>query len=102
MLLRGLARRPLLRVGCFSTETISEKAIPKSIKSFSIMARFRSFASGALFASAVGMYVITFQLQSLLDEVKSAVHDVAARQQVIDDRVNTLHDQLSRINESQE
>jgi hypothetical protein len=34
--------------------------------------------------------VISFQLQGLLDEVKSAVHDVSIRQQMIEDRLSKL------------
>lgn len=62
----------------------------------SIMTRFKSFISGALFASAAGMYVITFQLQGLLDEVKSAVHDVSIRQQVIEDKISKINQERAR------
>ena len=56
----------------------------------SVMSRVRAFASGAVFASAVGMYMIAFQLQGLLDEVKSAVHDVSVRQQLIESKIAKL------------
>ena len=46
-----------------------------------------------MFASAAGMYVIAFQVQGLLDEVKSSIHDVAIRQQMIEDKVAKLSDQ---------
>ncbi len=62
----------------------------KTVKNCSIFSRFRSFASGAVFASAVGMYVLTFQLQGLLDEVRAAVHDVAVRQQVLESKVANI------------
>ena len=64
--------------------------VPPSKPRCSIVSRFKSFVSGALFASAAGMYVISFQLQGLLDEVKSAVHDVSIRQQMIEDRLSKL------------
>lgn len=85
----------------FSTEVAKpvEQVAPTKKKSCSILSRFRSFTSGALFASAVGMYVITFQLQGLLDEVKSAVHDVAVRQKRIDEKVHALETQLTKQNE---
>ena len=59
----------------------------KIVKKCSVVSRFRSFFSGALFASAVGMYVITFQLQGMLDEVRAAVHDVSVRQHVIETKL---------------
>jgi hypothetical protein len=68
-----------------------ETVVRPQKKSCSILSRFRSFIGGAVFASAAGMYIITFQLQSLLDEVKSAVHDVAIRQQMIEDRIAKLN-----------
>ena len=55
-----------------------------------ILSRFRAFVGGAVFASAVGMYVIAFQLQGLLDEVKSAVHDVSIRQAKIETKLSKL------------
>lgn len=66
---------------CAAIEKTVEK--PKS----HVMIRFRSFFSGAVFASAVGMYFLAFQLQGLLDEVKSAVHDVSIRQQMIEQKI---------------
>ena len=64
--------------------------VTKTVKKCSIFSRFKSFASGAVFASAVGMYVLTFQLQGLLDEVRSAVHDVSVRQQVLESKLANL------------
>jgi hypothetical protein len=59
----------------------------------SVFSRFRAFVGGAVMASAVGMYVIAFQLQGLLDEVKSAVHDVSVRQTMIESKLAKLsHD----------
>jgi|LauGreDrversion4_2_1035121.scaffolds.fasta_scaffold255938_2 hypothetical protein len=63
--------------------------VTKTVNKCSIVSRVKSFASGAVFASAVGMYVLTFQLQGLLDEVRAAVHDVAVRQQVLESKINT-------------
>lgn len=57
----------------------------------SVFSRFRAFIGGAVFASAAGMYVIAFQLQGLLDEVKSSIHDVAIRQQMIEDKLAKLN-----------
>lgn len=67
-----------------------QPVVTKTVKKCSIFSRFRSFASGAVFASAVGMYVLTFQLQGLLDEVRAAVHDVAVRQQVLESKVANI------------
>ena len=73
-----------------ASESIQTPVKPMK-KSCSIVSRFKSFVGGALFASAAGMYIITFQLQGLLDEVKSAVHDVSVRQQMIEDRLAKLN-----------
>ena len=51
-----------------------------------------------MFASAVGMYVIAFQLQGLLDEVRSAVHDVSIRQQLIETKISQLNHQQQPVN----
>jgi hypothetical protein len=67
-----------------------ETVVKPDKKSCSIISRFRAFFGGAFFASAAGMYVISFQLQGLLDEVKSAVHDVAVRQHMIEERLSKL------------
>lgn len=66
--------------------------VPQKVKC-SVISRFKSFVGGAVFASAAGMYVITFQLQGLLDEVKSSIHDVAIRQQMIEDKIAKLNEQ---------
>lgn len=63
----------------------------KSKTETSAVSRVKSFFSGAVFASALGMYVITFQLQGLLDEVKTAVHDVAVRQQFLETKISKLN-----------
>lgn len=84
----------LRRLSEVATKPAIETPVPhvKPVKkSCSIMTRFKSFIGGALFASAAGMYIITFQLQGLLDEVKSAVHDVSIRQQMIEDRLAKLN-----------
>jgi hypothetical protein len=73
---------------CEVTPKVVEVSPPKL--RCSIASRFKAFVSGALVASAAGMYVISFQLQGLLDEVKSAVHDVSIRQQMIEDRLSKL------------
>ena len=73
------------RLLCNVVTTVETPKIPK--RTCSIMTRFRSFFSGAVFASAVGMYVVAFQLQGMLDEVKSAVHDVSIRQQLIEQKI---------------
>lgn len=90
-----------LSVRRFSTEVVKPVVAPeqKAKKCCSILTRFRSFASGALFASAVGMYVITFQLQGLLDEVKAAVHDVSARQRFIDEKVQSLQRDVNNMSQ---
>lgn len=67
-----------------------QPVVTKTVKNCSIFSRLRSFASGAVFASAVGMYVLTFQLQGLLDEVRAAVHDVAVRQQALESKVANI------------
>lgn len=67
-----------------------ETVVKPEKKNCSVLSRFRAFLSGAFFASAAGMYVISFQLQGLLDEVKSAVHDVAVRQHMIEERLAKL------------
>ena len=84
----SLSRR-LLCAGSSPVAT-EQQVVTKTVKKCSIFSRFKSFASGAVFASAVGMYVLTFQLQGLLDEVRAAVHDVAIRQQVLETKVANL------------
>ena len=85
--------RRILAASATTTEQAATVVAPnrvvetKIIKKCSIMSRARSFFSGAVFASAVGMYVITFQLQGLLDEVRSAVHDVSIRQQFLESKI---------------
>jgi hypothetical protein len=69
------------------TPAVELRAKPRA----GVLPRVRSFVSGALFASAAGMYVITFQLQGLLDEVRSAVHDVSIRQQLIETKLAQLN-----------
>lgn len=79
------------RLFCTATPELPPKA------KCSVAARFRSFFFGAVCASAVGMYVIAFQLQGLLDEVRSAVHDVALRQQMIEHKLeNKLEHKLEQ------
>ena len=75
---------------CEVTVKPTVEAVVPPKKSCSILSRFRAFLGGAFFASAAGMYVLSFQLQGLLDEVKSAVHDVAVRQQMIEERLAKL------------
>jgi len=74
----------------------------KNVKKSSILSRFQSFFSGAIFASAVGMYVITFQLQGMLDEVRAAVHDVSVRQQFLESKVSKLGETPSVAGDAQE
>jgi len=85
----GAVRHSARRMFCASAEQSVDA--PKQIPTFSIVSRLKSFFSGAVFASAVGMYVITFQLQGALDEVKSAVHDVSARQQFLESKISKLN-----------
>lgn len=82
-----LSRRLLCAAG---TPEPAAAVVTKKVVKCSIVSRVKSFASGAVFASAVGMYVLTFQLQGLLDEVRAAVHDVAVRQQVLESKINTV------------
>ncbi len=68
----------------------SAQVVTKTVRKCSAFSRFKRFAAGAVFASAVGMYVLSFQLQGLLDEVRAAVHDVAIRQQVLESKVANI------------
>lgn len=83
-----LYRSVLRRFTAVDTATAAAGTVAAPVqaakKTTSVLSRFRAFASGAVFASAVGMYVISFQLQGLLDEVRSAVHDVSMRQTMIE------------------
>ena len=85
----SLSRR-LLCAASSPVAATEQQVVTRTVKKCSIFSRFKSFASGAVFASAVGMYVLTFQLQGLLDEVRAAVHDVAIRQQVLETKVANL------------
>ena len=89
------AYRRLLNV---VTETPLEGEVKVQPPRVGVVPRFRSFATGAMFASAVGMYVIAFQLQGLLDEVRSAVHDVSIRQQLIETKISQLNHQQQPVN----
>lgn len=70
-----------------AANTVAAPVQAAANKSTSVLSRLRAFASGAVFASAVGMYVISFQLQGLLDEMRSAVHDVSMRQTMIESKL---------------
>jgi hypothetical protein len=93
-MLRRLSTRRFFSTEPQSIASTHEKTMKQ--KSNSILSRVRCFTSGALFASAVGMYVITFQLQGLLDEVKAAVHDVSVKQKFIDERVQSLQNDMKK------
>jgi hypothetical protein len=84
-----MMRASARRMFCSAVE--QPKTENLKIISHSFTSRLRSFFSGAVFASAVGMYVITFQLQGALDEVKTAVHDVSARQQFLERKIAKLN-----------
>jgi hypothetical protein len=86
---RGFTRR-LAAAGESTAPAITASPEKVIVKKCSMVSRFRSFFSGAVFASAVGMYIITFQLQGLLDEVKSAVYDVSVRQQLLESKIAKL------------
>jgi len=86
----------LLRSAVTEAAAASPSAnLTSPIKKCSVISRFRSFASGAVFASAVGMYVLAFQLQGMLDEVRSAVHDVSMRQTMIEAKLSKIGDRIS-------
>jgi hypothetical protein len=95
-MLRRLSTRRFFSTEPQSIASTPEKTMKQKSNSCSILSRVRCFTSGALFASAVGMYVITFQLQGLLDEVKAAVHDVSVKQKFIDERVQSLQNDMKK------
>jgi len=62
----------------------SAAPVVKTVTPSTFFSRVRSFASGAVFASAASFYLLFFQLETMTSEIRQGITEVSHRQLVIE------------------